>query len=283
LKGKQAPESHMQYRKLFKLVLVAYFFWLSPSNADSTIEFYVEEGQKKAVQPVIVKDGQIMVKAAGGDRNLDIFYQRANEQLVLIDHKKQRFTPITEEKIDRIARQTQDLQPLLQGFGDQLKKLSPKQRAKWEEMLGGISIDQLGSRDNPANNSRLVKTGHGKQVAGINCEMLDVLQGSAKLAEVCLANPSSMQLSADDYATIHSLLAFTHRIATKAQGFASQFGISLPPIQLSDLAGVPVEMVDFSGKHPTVMALNRITGSVSPDDRLQVPTGYQPQELTLWR
>lgn len=273
----------MQYRKFFNLALVANLVWLSPSTADSTIEFNVEEGQKRSVQPVVVKDGQIMVKGAGGDRNLDIFYQRANEQLVLIDHKKRQFTPITEEKIDRIARQTQDLQPVLQGLGDQLKKLSPKQRAKWEDMLGGISIDQLGSAENPANDSRLVKTGRAKQVGGINCEQLDVLKGATKLAEVCLANPSSMQLSTDDYATIRSLLAFTQRIAAKAQGFASQFGISLPPIELSDLAGVPVEMVDFSGKHPTVMALNRITDSISPDDRPRVPSGYQPQELTLWR
>ncbi|HYE34749.1 hypothetical protein [Methylocaldum sp.] len=273
----------MQYRRLFNLVLVINLFWIFPSNADSTIEFQVEEGQKKAIQPVVVKDGRIMVKGAGGDRNLDIFYQRADERLVLIDHKKQRFTPITEEKIDQIARQTQDLQPVLQGLGDQLKRLSPKQRAKWEEMLGGISVDQLGSTENPANSSRLVKTGRGKQVAGISCEQLDVLRGSTKLAEVCLASPSSMRLSADDYATIRSLLAFTQRVATKAKGFATQFGVTLPPIDVSDLVGVPIEMVDFSGKHPTVMALNRITDAISPDDRLQVPTGYQPQELAPWR
>jgi hypothetical protein len=273
----------MQYPKLFHFVFAANLIWLTPAHADSTIEFHVEEGQKTAVQPVVVKDGQIMVKGAGGDHNLDIFYQRADERLVLIDHKKRRFTPITEEQIDRMARQAQDIQPLLQGFGDQLRKLSPKQRAKWEEMLGGISIDQLGSAENPMNDSRLVRTGQTKQVAGINCEQLEVLKGSAKLAEVCLANPSSMQLSADDYATIRSLLAFTQRIAAKAQSFASQFGIAVPPIQLSDLAGVPVEMVDLSGKRPTVMALNRITDSISPDARPQVPSGYQPQELTLWR
>ncbi len=273
----------MQYRKLFNLALVVNLVWISPSNADSTLEFNVEEGQKTAVQPVVVTDGQIMVKGAGGDRNLDIFYQRASERLVLIDHKKHRFTPITEEKIDRIARQTRDLQPLLQGFGDQLRKLPPKQRAKWEEMLGGISIDQLGSAKSAANDSRLVKTGRAKQVAGIDCEQMDVLQKETKLAEVCLANPSSMQLPADDYATIRSLLAFTQRIAAKAQGFASQFGISLPPIELSDLAGVPVEMVDFSGKRPTVMALNRISDSISPENRPQIPSGYQPEELTLWR
>lgn len=273
----------MQHRKLFRLVFAANLTWLAPVNADSTIEFNVEEGQKTAVQPIVIKDGQIMVKGAGGDRNLDIFYQRADERLVLIDHKKRRFTPITEQQIDRMARQAQDIQPLLQGFGDQLRKLPPKQRAKWEEMLGGISIDHIGSADNPVNDSRLVKTGRAKQVAGINCEQLEVLKGSAKLAEVCLANPSSMQLSADDYATIRSLLAFTQRIAAKAQSFASQFGIAVPPIQLSDLAGVPVEMVDLSGKRPTVMALNRITDSISPDARPQVPSGYQPQELTLWR
>lgn len=273
----------MHYRKFLYLLVISHLLWISPSNADSTIEFRVEEGQKTAVQPVVITDGQIMVKGAGGDRNLDIFYQRASEQLVLIDHKKQRFTPITEEKIDRIARQTQDLQPLLQGFGDQLRKLPPKQRAKWEEMLGGISIDQLGSAQSAANDSRLVKTGRAKQVAGISCEQMDVLQKETKLAEVCLANPSSMQLPADDYATIRSLLAFTQRIAAKAQGFASQFGISLPPIELSDLAGVPVEMVDFSGKRPTVMALNRISDSISPENRPQIPSGYQPEELTLWR
>lgn len=251
-------------------------------RADSLIEFDVANGRHNSVQPVIIKDGTILVKAAGGDENLDILYERAAERLILIDHRKRRFTPVTDEKVSQIARQAEEIQPLIQGFSEQFRKLSPKQRAKWEDMLGGISLDQFDTVKREAESTQLMKTGAGKKIAGIACEEMNVLKGKARAAEFCLANPAALKLSDSDSATLRSLIGFTQRLAARAQGLGSQFGIALPASGIAELAGVPVEMREFGGKHPLAMTLNRVSADTTAEGDLKVPEGYRPKELALW-
>jgi hypothetical protein len=269
-------------REFIRPILGCMLFAVASVHAESLMEFQVDRGKRSAMQPVMIKDGTVLVKSAGGDGNLDILYEQANERLILIDHKKQRFTPVTDEKVSRIARQAEDVQPLLQGFSEQLRKLSPKQRAKWESMLGGISLDQFDSARRAAESTKLMKTGVGKKVAGISCEQMNVVKGSAKAAEFCLADPAALKLPKDDSATIRSLIEFTQRLAAHAQGLSTQFGIELPASGIASLAGIPVEMRDFSGKHPVVMTLSRVGGGAVPSDSLKVPAGYRPKELALW-
>jgi hypothetical protein len=266
-----------------KPVLGCFLSWTSAVCADSVIEFQVEKGKRSSLQPVMIKNGALLVKAAGGDGNLDILYERGAERLVLIDHKKQHFTPITDEKVGKIARQAEELQPVLQGIGAQLRKLSPKQREKWGEMLGGVHLDKLDAAKSAAASTQLMKTGIGKKFAGISCEQMNVIKGNATAAEFCLADASALKLPEDDSATLRALIEFTQKLAQKAQGLTAQFGIGLPAGGLAGLAGVPIEMRDFGGKRPVTMTLSRVTGDTVSADALKVPQGYQAQELALWR
>jgi hypothetical protein len=251
-------------------------------HADSVIEFQVEKGKRSSLQPVMIKNGTLLVKAAGGDGNLDILYERGAERLLLIDHKKQKVTPVTDEKVGKIARQAEELQPVLQGIGAQLRKLSPKQREKWGEMLGGVHLEEFEAAKRAAESTKLRKTGVGKTFAGINCEQMSVIKGNATAAEFCLADPAALKLPEDDAATLRALIAFTQKLAQKAQGLTAQFGIGLPAGGLAGLAGVPIEMRDFGGKRPVAMTLSRVTGDTVSADALKVPEGYQTKELALW-
>jgi hypothetical protein len=269
-------------RKLItQSILGLAMFGLAPAHADSLIEYQVETGKRNVIQPVIIKNGTLLVKSAGGDKNLDVLYERNSERLVLIDHKKQYFTPITDEKIGQIARQAEDVQPLLRGIGEQLRKLSPKQKAKWEDMLGGISLDRFDAAKREAESTKLQKTGTGRTVGGVSCEEMNVIKHGAATAEFCLADPTALKLPADDAATIRSLIAFTQRLARKAQGL-TQFGIELPGGDLSNLAGIPVQMREFGGKHPVAMTLSRVSDETVASDALKVPEGYRAQSLKLW-
>ncbi len=257
-------------------------FCSAVGHADTVIEYHVEQGKRSSLQPVIIKDGTVLVKGAGGDGNLDILFEQSAQRLVLIDHRKQHFTPITDEKVGKIARQAEELQPVLRGIGEQLKKLSPKQREKWGEMLGGVRLDQFDAAKQAADSTKLMKTGVGKQFAGIKCEQMNVVKGKTTEAEFCLADPAALKLPENDSATLLALIGFTQKIAQKAQGLTSQFGIGLPAGGLAGLAGLPIEMRDLGGKHPLVMTMIRVTGEAIPASA-KVPAGYSAKELELWR
>jgi hypothetical protein len=252
-----------------------------PAHADSLIEYQVETGKRHAVQPVFIKNGTVLIKSAGGDGNLDVLYERNNERLVLIDHKKQNFTPITDQKLGQLAQQVEDVQPLLRGIGEQLRKLPAKQKAKWEDMLGGISLDRFDPAKHPTESTTLQKTGTGRTVAGVSCEETNVIKRGTATAEFCLADPAALKLPADDAATLRSLIAFTQRLARKAQGL-TQFGLELPGGDLSSLAGIPVQMRELGGKHPVAMTLSRVSDEAVAGDAIKVPDGYRPQSLKLW-
>lgn len=270
-----------------RLLPIVFGVALSTSvSADSTLEYVVNDAPNRPgkSQPLLIKNGLVMLKGAGGDSNTDMLYNRDNESLLIIDHRKRSFMAVDQQQVSQIGQQAEQLQPLLQGFGEQLGKLSPQQKAKWQQMLGGnVSIDDIAAAAAPAKEASVVKTGLGKNVAGIPCEQIDVLQGANKTAELCVADPSRLSLSSDDYDTVRSLLQFSESLASKTQGIASQFGFKIPRVQLHDLAGVPVEIKDYSSRHESSVVLSRIVSTELAPEMLKVPNGYHRAPLTLWK
>lgn len=255
-------------------------------SADSTLEYLVIDTPNRAgkPQPVIIKDGRVMVKGAGGDHQLDMLYRRDQDTLFIIDHGKRSYMTLDPQQISQIGQQAEQLQPLLQGFGEQLGRLSPQQRAKWQQMLGdSVSIDDIAAAAKPVESASIVKTGVGKNIAGIACEEMNVVQGATKTAEFCLADPSRLSLSGDDYDTVRSLLRFSENLAARTQGMANQFGFKIPNIRIHDLVGVPVEMKDYSSRSQSAVSLNRIDTAAVAAEVMQIPNGYRPTPLTLWK
>jgi hypothetical protein len=269
-------------RKPAGLILGCLIVGSASAHAESVIDFRVENGHRRSEQSIMIKNGMLLVKAAGGDEHLDILYERDHQRLVLIDHKKRNFTPLTSEKIDRMARQVEEVQPLIRGVSEQLHRLPSKQRAKWESMLGGISLDQFESAKREAESMTLKKTGSVRKVAGIACEPLSVVKGDTTTADFCIADPTALALPEDDSATLRSLIQFTQHLAERAQGLTAQFGFPLPANGMAALTGIPVEMRDLSGTHPSVITLSGISTSKISADLLAVPAGYQPKDLALW-
>ena len=271
----------MFFRNRVMAVIGIGFFVLSPAYADSLIEYQVETGRQKSVQPIIIKNSSILVKSAGGDKNLDILYENNDEKLVLIDHKNHSFTPITEHRANKLAQQIEDLQPLLIGIGEQLGKLPPKQRAKWEDMLGGISLDRFDAAQREIGATKVQKAGAARQVAGIGCEPMGVIRHGVKTAEFCLADPAALKLPEPDANTLRALIAFTQRLAKRAEPLV-QFGFELPRLDLSTNTGVPVQIREFNGKHSVDINLAKINGQAAISEEVKVPEGYRAEKLRLW-
>ncbi|MDD5036592.1 MAG: hypothetical protein PHE55_17760 [Methylococcaceae bacterium] len=255
------------------------------THADSTLEYlFTENGKSGQPQAVLIKEGKILVKGAGGNENTDYLFSSTPDQLFIIDHRKHKVTTLDDRQVNQIAKQTETVQPLLQGLGEQISKLDPQQRGKWEKMLGGnVSLDKLAEAAKPVTPTHIVKTGRGKTVAGVSCEQMDVLQGKTLMAQFCLADPEELKISAQDYAVIRSLLDFSERVIAKTQGLAGQFGVKIPAIALQGVTGVPVEMRDLSSTSQNGLTLNRVVISAVSTEAMQVPNDYRSEPLTLWK
>ena len=134
----------------------------SIAHADIVLEYMVKGINVSAAttQDIAIKNDQIMVKAVGGDKNLDLLYRHAAENVVIVDHRKGTLMTVDEQQVDRINQQTQNVQTLLQGLGEQIAKLSPDQRQKLQELLGdNVSLDTIAKAAEPPAPTRLVPAG----------------------------------------------------------------------------------------------------------------------------
>jgi hypothetical protein len=223
-----------------------------------------------------------MVKAAGGDKNMDLLYLRSPESVVVVDHIKRTLMTVDEHQVSRISRQVQNVQPLLQVLGEQIADLSPEQRQKWQELLGeNVPLDELAKAAAPQAPTRLVPAGVSK-IADISCRKFRIMQGATPIAEVYLADATAMKISDNDASTISALLGFYERLTTKNQGLACQLGLTLPNISTSEVKGIPIGFQELSRKSNGSATLHRIdTSTVSPE-LMRIPKGYKAVPLTLW-
>ena len=256
----------------------------SITNADVVLEYMVKGINIPAgtTQNIAIKNDQIMVKAVGGDKNLDLQYRHATENVVILDHRKGTLMTVDEQQVDRINQQTQNAQILLQGLGGQIANLSPGQRQQLQSLLGdNISLDTIAKAAETQAPTRLVPAGV-REVAGIRCRVMRVMQGVTPAAEVCLADAAAMKVSDKDAATVRALFGFYERLATKSQGLARQLGLPFPNIAAREVTGIPVEFRDLSGKDIGTMTLHRVNTSIVSPELMRIPSGYKAVPLTLF-
>jgi hypothetical protein len=267
------------------LIISASYLLPAVAHADTVLEFLVKKSRTAAVmtQSIAVKDGRIMVKAAAGDTNADLFYNRFEDSVKIVNHRKRTVMTVDEAEINRINQQAKDVQPLLQELGDQIAKVSPEQRQKWQELFGdNISLDTIAKAAEPLTPARLNPVGAGKKVAGFRCRTMRVMQGNTPLTELCLAEPANVKIPADDYTTIRALMALYERLSTKSQGLARQLGIEIPIIAMGEVTGIPILLQDLSRDDNGSMTLRSITTAAVPPDLMRLPAGYTAEPLTLW-
>jgi len=257
----------------------------SLASADTVIELLLKKNAHTPAisQAINVKAGAIMVKGVGGDNSVDALYRRQTESLVIVDHRKRTIMTVDEGEVARINRQTKDVEPLLQGFSNQVAKLSPEQRQKWQELLGDtVSLDTMAKAAEPLPATRLLRTKRTKKVAGIRCQEVRLQQGETPMADLCLAEGASLKIPAEDEATLRALLAFYERIASQGQGTARQLGLSLPTVSAPGMSGIPVAIQDLSRDDNGGVTVDRIQTAPIDQAVMAVPTNYQAVPLSLW-
>lgn len=270
------------FRSVVPMAIGAILMMPAQGMGDAVLEF---SAQGDAVaQAMVVKDGRILVKGAGSSRHLDFLFDRWAQNVTVIDHQKHTVKMVDDQQVDRLNQQVSTVQPLVQGLAEQVAKLSPQERQKWQDLLGGsVSLDKIAQAAQPPSATTLMPSGHEKEVAGVRCQPMRIMQGTTAMADLCLADHAAIGIPDCDYATIRALLAFYERLAKRSQRVARQFGVTIPTISAGEMTGVPIELHDLSRDDSGSLTLSRITTTPVSLEMIQVPAGYAAEPLTFWQ
>lgn len=271
-------------RSALRVTICAGLFFPLLVQADAVLDFLVKENRDAAAisQSLLVKDGQVMIKAAWGNRDIDLLYSRSLESVVVVDHRKRTLMKVNEQEVSRINRQAQNVQPLLQGLSEQVAQLSPEQRQQWQELLGdSVSLKKIARASEAPQPGKWLSGRVTKKVAGISCQVKRLMEGETPMAEICLAAAAAMKLSKNDEAALRSLLGLYERIAASNQGMARQFGFSLPVITMAEMDGILVEARGLSHDDNGVATLSRVKIAIVAPELMTIPAGYKTVPLTF--
>ncbi len=264
--------------------LLAALALLTPdAGANAVLTYRWQHDGQTAIQTVSIQDGMLWITGLGGDPQLETVYDRQREQLALIDHRRQRITPIDAASVGKLAGYLEDIAPLLRGMSGQIQRLSPEQRKKWAGMLGDFPLDAFDIARKELEHTQLKSADKPKAVAGIPCHLLRLSSGKTTGLDLCLATPEALNLNADDTQTLAALSRLSQRLAGQAQAIAARFGLALGRQDLERLSGVPVAVRELKGHPPRTLELERVQTVTSALKKPEIPEGgYQVERLRLW-
>lgn len=252
------------------------------AQAGSTLSYAVTENGQKAIQTLNVQDGLVWITGLGGNTRLDVLIDPTGAQLALIDHQHQRYRPINEDRLRKLARQIEDVAPLVKGLGQQIRQLNPEQQGKWEKMLGGFPLEAFDTARKELGKTSLKQAGAARTVAGIRCVPQRLTAGTQTELELCMTQPESLHLSAPDTETLKSTIQLFRRQAESIHALAKRFGLGLSQAVVSDLIGIPLQVKELKGKRPLSISLDHAEQVKAPLKPLEIPAGYQMEKLKLW-
>jgi len=211
-------------------------------QADSTITMQDAAGRAQAVIEV---KGNVARISTPGEPDY-VLYDASRDVITHVNSERKEFTEIDRATLKRFAETVSGLQqqlaPQLAQMREQLKSLPPEQRAMIERQMGNMA--SFGAVETtPVEPIELVKGGSDK-VAGMKCQIYEVVQGKERLSQVCLATAADAGISEADFATLKSMTGFMRDMASSAQKLSAGFG-GPSQLILAGAEGVPVSVKEY--------------------------------------
>lgn len=180
-----------------------------------------------------------MAVADGGDDMFDLVYRPDEDDILIIDRAGRKVQQLTKQMLR--AMQTMDGGPGSRSVGassqaqsqmsDALRGLPPEERVQLRKKLqsqGSGSVKEFA----PAAR----QTGRTAEIAGISCEIVEMVRRGQKVSELCLADPETIPGGAEMMTAMQDMSAFYE-----------DFSETLPPGTPAELS---VRLAPWNGQFP---------------------------------
>jgi hypothetical protein len=254
---------------------------LTGANAGSILDYEVRLGNRRTIQEVSVGSDQVVVKTIGGDPNLDLYFDPQKRKLSIVDHRNRTFMPITESQIEKLAGHIEDIAPLVNGLGEQIRHLDPAHKAKWERMIGGAPLDAFDTAKKELKHFSIKDTHKLHRVGGFDCRAFNLRSDRMGPSSICVIGPDTLGLPEGESQSIRQLISFMHALLKKAHRVASNFGAVIASDAIEQLSGIPIEIKSNTPKARVSMELASIRLN-QPSATMSWPADYKMVDFKLW-
>ena len=203
------------------------------------------------------------VEGPNGEKQVIIF-DASKEVLTVMYPDRKTYSELTKAEADQIGVK---IAPEAQ---EQIKKMTPEQRALMEKMLRGRS-------NVPAPVKFDYRKAGSDKVGKWACDKYEGYQDKVKRVDICTVAPATLGVAQTDFGITKQMAVFLARIAP---GQAPS-GFEVGTLESTGFSGVPVRTIGYGTKGEVVYSseIESITRQTFPASSYEVPAGFQKQPL----
>jgi len=219
---------------------------------------------------ILAKDGMVRVGARDSSSGTvtDLIYRPREDEILIIDNTRKEARRLTQAEMEKMQGMMAGMNQKMQ---EAMKKMPPQARAKAEEMM-----KKMGKGNTPAEapEKTIRPLGSSDRVAGVKCDMYEVLEEGRKVQEFCAADQDDLEGGAELTEAMGGFAEFM-------QGFTKALGARAPKIEFEPVDGkFPVLSRQYDDGDLVTEA--RLVSARETDldaDQFDVPTGYTEQPM----
>ncbi len=223
---------------------------------------------------ILMKDGKLALQDQNGVING--FYDSSSDVVFAVDHNQKSYYEINRALATQVGKQ---LNSVMTTMNQQMEKamagMSDEQKRQFQSMMPGVMMQK------PAPTSAQVsirKTTKSNKVAGISCEVTEMIESKQSVQQLCIASYQAAGLSNQEMESLKKLGKFAGELAQllnignlqqqlNPANFASAF---------DQMQGLPVSIDTNDGHSGRITAITHdaVSGAL-----FSIPKGYQKKDV----
>jgi hypothetical protein len=215
------------------------------------------------------QDGRMRVETGEAKDTVMIF---RDETIYTLDPAQKTYVALDRATMTTLANQ---INPALKMLQEQMKNMSPEQKAQIERMTGA---KLPGSTEEPKHEIR--KTSRTGKVAGYSCTYSEVLEGGVLQHEACVVPPADLKGSKELYDVGMKVAALVKDMMASVDAPWLRQMMDRQLENFSDLGGLPVLTRTFDeGKPLHESSMKSIRTESIPASQFDIPADYKKRDM----
>ncbi|MEM9532011.1 MAG: DUF4412 domain-containing protein [Pseudomonadota bacterium] len=236
--------------------------------ADTTLIFTSADNEGTETSKTEIADGMVRMSTPGTDG--DMVFDSNNNRIIALNHQDRSYMIMDQATIEKLINMQKQMMAQMEA---QLQALPASQREQMKKMMGQMMPGGMGNEPQPRSYER---TGESREIAGYDCEVLEVYSGDRKASEQCVVDASDLDIPDADYATVRGMMDFVQQLA---EGF-SQMSDEIVDFGEPGEDEIPVQFTHYSKMAGTNTGQLQ---SISQDDIdpavFAIPNNYKEQKI----
>jgi hypothetical protein len=220
------------------------------------------------------QNGMLRVESKSNDGAM-IF---RDDTVFSLNHKEKSYIAMDRASMKRMADQ---LSPALNAIQEQMKNMTPEQRAQMEKMMGGRMPAGLGS---PETKQEIKRTSRTAKVGSYSCTYVEVLEDGVMTDEICVAPGNSLKGSEELIVAAKKMADLMKEMMANMNAPWLKQMAEKQTANFEKLGGIPVLSRHFEdGKPNNETTMTAIRSESLAASLFEIPAGYTKKDLAAAR